>query len=109
MSALYTLQKSIQNEFPMLGIEGHQVTADQLMEFIDTYCETERAKYQELKKNNLITWGKFKGMSVKELASTAKGKSYLEWTLRQTWVTPDRFGWFIEECQKEGIQKKNLV
>lgn len=105
--ALKRLRQSILDEFPTVDQEGDSTSTVTLMAFIDSYIDKEEAEYKKNKENNLITWGKYKGYSVKELALTDKGKSYLEWTLSQTWVSPDKFGWFIDECKALKIVKKN--
>lgn len=81
-------------------------TPENLMIFIEDYAEKEQKQYKKNKENNLITWGKFRGYSVKELSLTEKSRDYLSWTLSQSWVTPDKFGWFIDECTKYKIPKK---
>ena len=58
-----------------------------ILEFVDGYIQEDRKQYKEQKKNKQLTFGKYKGYSVKELSLTMKGKDYLRWLLTQTWCT----------------------
>lgn len=81
-------------------------TAENLMIFIEDYAEKDREQYQKNKENKALTFGKYKGYTVKELSLTMKGKDYLGWLLNQTWCTEDKFGYIHDECAKYKISKK---
>ena len=89
-----------------ISMADKDMSSNDILEWIDSYIETEDKKYKKQKDNRQITWGKYRGYSVKELSLTEKGSSYLEWTLSQSWVTPDKFGWFIDDCKALKITKK---
>ena len=82
------------------------MTPTSIMDFIDEYIEGEHAKYENNKQNNALTFGKWKGFTVKELSANDKGKSYLEWLLTQTWFSPDKFSSLHYEIKSLGIKKK---
>lgn len=78
--------------------------ADLYQEILD-YKKTQDEQYKKLKTENKITFGKYKGFSVKELTSTLKGKDYCRWLLKQDWFC-EKFTDLIEEMEKYGIKKK---
>ena len=88
----------------MLSIENHGVTTEQLMGFIDEYCEVDRQLYLKNKKDNKIPFGKFKGFSIEELYQSAKGKDYMSWLGKQTWFNEEKY-YFTVKSMKNGMQK----
>ena len=78
----------------------------QIMDFIDEYIEDEQKKYEVLKGKKAITFGKWRGFTVKEVAATAKGKDYLSWLISQTWCTEDKFQYIYDGCKESGVVKK---
>ena len=74
--------------------------------FIDEYMENEKKEYESNKQNGKITFGKYRGYSVKELASSEKGKDYLQWLMAQTFFTEDKFQDLHKELKILGIKKK---
>ena len=110
MSALYKLQKAIHEQFPTLGIEGHDVTADALMSFIDDYAEIDRKQYLKNKGDGRLSFGKHKGFSVQELCANPKGLSYMNWLLRQSWFEESKYPEIFEQialCPALNLLKKN--
>ena len=97
--ALRNLIEKLEDKFP-------DDTEHPIMKFIVEYTAEEAKKYDDNKSKGEIHWGKFKGYTPKELSLTDKGKDYLGWCLSQTWLTDDKFGAFIAECNKLGIKKK---
>tara|TARA_R110001606_G_scaffold6061_1_gene27392 strand:+ start:1279 stop:1608 length:330 start_codon:yes stop_codon:yes gene_type:complete len=97
MSSLYKLQQAIHEEFPMLGIEGHAVTADQVMSFIDEYAEIDRKAYLKNKGDGRLSFGKHKGFSVQELCANPKGLSYMTWLLKQQWFEKTKYPEIFEQ------------
>lgn len=104
--ALRKLKESIIDEFPTIDQECNDVTADALFQFIDNYIEEDSKQYKKNKENKALTFGKWKGFTVKELSVSEKGKSYLEWLLSQTWCDESKFGFIHEECSALNIKKK---
>ena len=81
-------------------------TASELLDFITVFVEKDREQYKKNKENKALTFGKYKGYTVKELSLTMKGKDYLGWLLNQTWCTEDKFTTIHEECATYNIVKK---
>lgn len=74
--------------------------------FIDEYMENERKEYDNNKCNGKITFGKYKGYSVKELALTEKGKDYLQWLMSQEFFSDQKFPDLHKELRELKIKKK---
>jgi len=81
------------------------VTVDELIKTINDFVEEEDKKYQKNKENRALTFGKYRGYTIKELSLTEKGKSYLSWLLTQKWCTEDKFPYIYEDCKKYKIKK----
>ena len=96
--------KKLEQEVATLDIAN--MSGIDVLAFISQYVADEKKSYESNKAARNITWGKYKGNSVSQVANMEKGKSYLEWTLSQTWMTEDKFSWFYDECKKIGISKK---
>jgi hypothetical protein len=93
------LTEKIDNE----SIEFNNTT---IIDFLDEYIEAEDEKYRKNKQNKALTFGKWKGFTIKELSVSEKGKSYLEWLLAQAWCDEEKFGFIHEECKALNIKKK---
>jgi hypothetical protein len=104
--ALNKLRMAIIEEFPTIDMEGDSTSSIRLLEFIDKYIEEDQAAYQKNKANKALTFGKWKGFTVKELSVSEKGASYLSWLLSQTWCDESKFGYIHEECKALNIKKK---
>jgi hypothetical protein len=74
--------------------------------FIDEYMENEKKEYDSNKQNGKLTFGKYRGYSIKELSLTQKGKEYLEWLMSQTFFTEDKFSDLHKELKELKIKKK---
>jgi hypothetical protein len=75
-------------------------------EFIQAYIETEQKAYESNKSNGKLTFGKYRGYSVKELSLTIKGKDYLQWLMSQTFFTSEKFPDLYKELNELKIKKK---
>lgn len=104
--ALRKMRERLIERFTTIDQEGNDVRGIDVLEFIDNYIADENAKYEDNKKNGKLCFGKYKDFTIKEMVSTVKGRDYLSWLLSQSWVTPDKFGWIIDECASYGIKKK---
>lgn len=96
--SLVKFQIAIDEKFPTMPVEYKQ--------FIQEYIETEQKAYDNNKSNGKITFGKYKGYSVKELSLTVKGKEYLQWLMAQTFFTEDKFRDLYKELNELKIKKK---
>lgn len=75
---------------------------------IDDFSEEESKKYRENKEAGKLTWGKYKGYSVKELNMTEKGKDYLRWMIGQDWVKQNK-PHIVEQIKELGIKPKKFT
>ena len=82
-------------------------TGSELYQAIEEYRKSEDAKYQKLKQEGKITFGKYRGYTVTEMTRTSKGKDYLRWLLQQGWFT-EKFTDLVEQIEAQGIKKKEL-
>ena len=74
--------------------------------FIDEYMQNEKKEYDSNKQNGKLTFGKYRGYSIKELALTQKGKEYLEWLMAQTFFSEEKFPDLHKELKELKIKKK---
>ena len=99
------LQKLIENLNEKFG-DISMITGSELYQAIEDFKKDEDDKYQKLKQEGKITFGKYKGYTITEMQRTSKGKDYLRWLLQQTWFT-EKFTDLVEQIENEGIKKKN--
>lgn len=76
-------------------------------EHIDAFAEKSYQEYKQNQADGKITWGKYKGYTVKELNMTDKGKSYLQWMMGQDWVKQNK-PHVIDEIKGLGIRPKTF-
>lgn len=77
-----------------------------VFKFLQDYIETEQKVYKANKKDGKLNFGKFSSFTIKEVASSEKGRSYLTWLLSQSWFTPDKFEAEHLELKRLKIKKK---
>jgi hypothetical protein len=103
--SLLKFQKTLYEKFnDLLNKEGNRDMKD----FIDSYVEAEQKEYTNNKNNGKLTFGKYKGYSIDELAKTDKGKDYLSWLSAQSFFTEGKFDELKEKLNELGIKKKKL-
>ena len=69
-----------------------KTTVDDLMDSIKEYILEQNKQYKKNVQDGKISFGKYKGFSVKELSGLEKGLDYLGWLLKQQWFSEDKFG-----------------
>ena len=69
-----------------------KTTVDDLMDNIKEYILEQNKQYKKNVQDGKISFGKYKGFSVKELSGLEKGLDYLGWLLKQQWFSEDKFG-----------------
>jgi len=62
-----------------------------VIEWIKTYAEAKSAEYNKNKDSGALTFGKYRGQSVDQVANLEKGIEYLQWVQKQSWFTEDKF------------------
>ena len=98
MSALAKLNDAIKEKFPQLDQD--------IQDFIEEYIEKDKQAYFESKSDGKLSFGKYKGYSLDELASSTKGKEYLQWLMAQSFFSEDKFGHYHKKLKELGIKKK---
>ena len=69
-------------------------TIDELRDYLNGFRELEQKKRQE--RSDIVPVGRYK---YKKVADVAKfDRQYLEWMLRQSWIT--KYEAFVTECKK---------
>jgi hypothetical protein len=102
MSAIKQLQTNLHEKM----IINPDMSTENILDFIDEFITEQDDQYRKNKENKALSFGKWKGFTIKELSVSDKGKSYLEWLLSQQWCSEDKFGYIHEECRLLNIKKK---
>ena len=102
MSAIKQLRETLVEKM----IVNPDISVSGIMDSIDEFITEQDNQYQKNKDNKALTFGKWKGFTIKELSVSDKGKSYLEWLLSQQWCDEQKFGYIHEECKALNIKKK---
>ena len=87
-------------------MDGHDNLQD-VLKYINDFASIEKSKYEALKKDNKLTFGKWRGYTPKELNMTEKGRDYLSWLLSQDWIVESRQD-LVKEITSIGIKKKSF-
>jgi hypothetical protein len=81
-------------------------TADEIVKFVNEYIDEKTAEYKTNVKNRCLNFGKWKGMNVKEIIASEKGRDYLMWLLKQAWFTEEKNELIYEDLREAKILKK---
>ena len=100
MGSLIKFRDCLLTEIPDLD------NADPVFKFLQDYIENETKIYKANKKDGKLNFGKFKDLSIKEVASSEPGRKYLSWLMAQSWFTPDKFEEHYIELKRLKIKKK---
>jgi hypothetical protein len=68
-----------------------KIAAGNVFKFVNDFIEKEQSAYKKNTESGLITFGKYKGQSVEQVAQLDKGLDYLGWISRQSWFSADKF------------------
>ena len=77
-----------------------------IISYVNDFIDEQTAQYKQNKENNCLTFGKWKGFTMKEMAANEKGKSYIKWLLAQTWFSEDKFEDLFNDMRQCGLLKK---
>ena len=104
MSQIQRLIENLGEKFEDISM----VTGSEIYQAVEDFKKDEDDKYQKLKQEGKITFGKYKGYTIAEMQRTSKGKDYLRWLLQQTWFT-EKFTDLVEQIEAIPItiKKKN--
>ena len=75
----------------------------EVVDFINDYVDASVSEYKSNIKNNCINFGKWKGMTIKEVCSSEKGKDYLSWLLKQSWFSEEKNALLFDDLRTCGI------
>lgn len=103
--SLQKLLDHLQSRFSRDELPLSKATGSEVFDAIVEYKKIQDEQYKKLKSEGKITFGKYKGYTVKEMCRTVKGKEYLSWLLTQSWFQ-EKFTDLVEVIKKEGIKKK---
>lgn len=75
----------------------------QVVDFINDYVDASVSEYKSNVKNNCVNFGKWKGMSIKEICASEKGKDYLTWLLKQSWFSEEKNALLFDDLRTCGV------
>ena len=75
----------------------------QVVDFINDYVDASISEYKSNVKNNCINFGKWKGMTIKEVCASEKGKDYLTWLLKQSWFSEEKNALLFDDLRTCGV------
>ena len=101
MGSLIKFRSSLLEAFPDIAVENEEI-----YNFVEKYIEDQQKEFKQNKGANKLSFGKYAGYSISELALTDKGKSYLEWLVGQSFFTPEKFPEYYDEIKRLKIKKK---
>jgi hypothetical protein len=99
--SLLKLKTAIKNE--------DLTTYDELNDFINDYIDASVTEYKTNVKNNCLNFGKWKGMTIKEVCGSDKGKDYLTWLLKQSWFSEEKNSLLFDDLRTCGIIRSPAV
>jgi hypothetical protein len=97
MSALTKFSEALYEQFPAI--------TDEMKEWVASYIEDDSKAFKALKDDGKISFGKWRGYSIAELAQTSKGLEYIQWCLAQTWFEESKFPALFADIKRLNIKK----
>jgi hypothetical protein len=79
---------------------------EDVVEWIEDYIKDNKKEYRDNRDSGKLTFGKYKGYEISELAQTEKGKDYLQWLMAQSFFSEDKFTCYHNKLKELGIKKK---
>jgi uncharacterized protein (DUF3820 family) len=80
--------------------------AEEILAYVNNFIAENQMEYTANVAKNCMTFGKWKGFTVKELSKDAKGRDYIQWLLKQAWFTEDKNQGLFDEMRLCGLLKK---
>ena len=77
-----------------------------VISYVNDFIDEQQKTYTQNKENRCISFGKFKGSSMEDMSKTTTGKSYIQWLLKQSWFTEEKFQDLYEDMRTFGLLKK---
>ena len=85
------------------GLKAESIEQAVVFRLIDEFADMEEKRYAMLRKDKKLTFGKYRGYTVKELALTEIGTTYCSWLLGQTWFV-EKNSHLVDEIKELGIK-----
>lgn len=80
--------------------------AGDILTYVNEFINEQQKQYTINKDNDCLTFGKWKGFTIKEMSTNEKGKQYVGWLLTQPWFTEDKFSNLFEDMRHNNLLKK---
>ena len=90
-------------KFPDFKVENEEI-----YNFVETYIADQQREFKQNKSGNKLSFGKYVGYSISELALTSKGYEYIQWLTQQAWFNEEKYPNEFAELKKLGIKKKSV-
>jgi hypothetical protein len=82
--------------------------ARDILAYVNEFISSSQEKYTQNTDNRALAFGKWKGNTMKDMSKTQAGKSYIQWLLKQTWFTEEKFPDLFEDMRTHGhLSKKS--
>jgi len=85
------------------GLITEAIDTDIVFGLIDEFAAMEEKRYAAMRKDKKLTFGKYRGYTVKELALSEKGAAYCSWLLSQTWFV-EKNSHLVDEIKELNIK-----
>ena len=91
-------------------LKEQMVSADGvlILEFLDKQIVEQKAEYKLNKDTGRISFGKYKGFTIKDVLKcpSGKGESYIQWLMNQSWFVDDKYPDLYQQIKDCKIKKK---
>ena len=79
-----------------------------ILEFLDKQIVEQKAEYKLNKDTGRISFGKYKGFTIKDVLKcpSGKGESYLQWLMNQSWFVDEKYPDLYQQIKDCKIKKK---
>lgn len=88
-----------------LGSQFPELDQD-VVDWIAQKIVKDKEVFAKTKADGKLTFGKYAGYSLDELAKTDKGKSYLQWLLSQSFFSREKYPEYHAKLEELGLKKK---
>ena len=86
--SLTTLLTDLELAHPYTGLSK---PTKAVVDWLKTYVAEKNKEFASNRDEGKITFGKYRGQTVEQVAGLDKGLDYLGWVSRQTWMSADKF------------------
>ena len=86
-----SLTKMIEDLEAVHTYDGLADPARTIVDWLRNYVNEKTKEFKVNRESGKLTFGKYKGQTVGQVANLDKGLDYLGWILKQTWFSSDKF------------------